>query len=772
MAAVPNTTKTGRPATTTDGRPTAHARPATGDCVVGEAAPPGRDGQVEAAPTDPYAAYTNQVEDYDVDTPDLSSVLPPFVAGLLAVAGRLLAVLAYRDAFVLADKPLNRRSAKAKATVFAHLPPECDRPDRAWRLAWARCLDDLAGDLEAGRAPLPRCTGERWALQVMADRAPYLLACADAELANLGVSVPSDEDGGYRPPYWDGVVEAFVVDDAPYSIAEARDGDGDGVEEPAGGWEAATYWFSPYGITTARPADRGHPTWVQTALAGTPAEPPGGFDRADRLLGYATRVDAWAAYTDEFRDSVDYRVLAEVLTPQAAALLIVAAQRLAEIGYQEVIGHGDEPLEREPDDDGGWYITGVFLANLPPLCDAQNQPWRLAMVRAVDDLADDLQAGRAPLPRCNAEEIALHLILNEASALLDEADDRMYFAALGLPPRPAWSPRHRQFDLMREVFLQDEDVLMAYDADIAHVATDPAHAVNQWLHTGDLRPPAWFWTFGNLRPRPAARGFPATVLAALRASSPALRFAPAADATDRPDPAETARARLDDTFELLVGLAQRRFFDRPCAVAMARTLHDLLVAFLDTPDLQPARVWILGNNATVGDELLIVNEQFNIEGRTRTWRLGADLTDGDARTWALAMLTDCAAKVIAAYATRSPVLFLDMHNAPAQPIDPQLPQQLSGRAAHLAARTTLAGFLTHRRTDLGLSVPQLADGALLPTPVITGWEDGSDATPTQLLRCAPVLQIPEDVLLNARGGLRDPRYWPVPSPATRLDTPH
>jgi hypothetical protein len=389
-------------------------------------------------------------------------------------------------------------------------------------------------------------------------------------------------------------------------------------------------------------------------------------------------------------------VLAEVLTPQAAALLIVAAERLAEVGYQEVAGQGDEPLQREPDDDGGWYTTGVFLANLPPICDGCNQAWRLAMVRAVDDLAGDLRDGRAPLPRCNAEEIALHLILQEAAALLDEADDRMYFAQLGLPPRPAWSPRYCQFDLMREVFLQDEDVLMAYDAGIADVATDPDHAVNQWLHAGDLRPPAWFWTFHNLRPRPAARGFPASVLAALRASSPALRasspalrFAPPADADDRAVPTAPVSARLDETFELLVGLAQRRFFDRTCAVAMARTLHDLLVAFLDTPDLHPARVWILGHNATVGNELLIVDEQFSIEGHTRTWRLGADLTDDDARRWILGMLTDCAAKVIAAYATRSPVLFLDMHNVPAQPLDPALPPALSARAAHLAARTTL-----------------------------------------------------------------------------------
>src|SRR5207247_10278515 len=131
---------------------------------------------------------------------------------------------------------------------------------------------------------------------------------------------------------------------------------------------------------------------------------------------------------DECGARLHYRVRAGAPTPQPAALLIVAAGRLAEAGYREVVGHGDEPLQREPGDDGGWYTSGVFLANLPPLCDVQNQPWRLAMVRAVDDLADDLRAGRAPLPRCNADEIALHLILNEASALLAEADDREYMA--------------------------------------------------------------------------------------------------------------------------------------------------------------------------------------------------------------------------------------------------------------------------------------------------------------------------------------------------------
>jgi hypothetical protein len=179
-------------------------------------------------------------------------------------------------------------------------------------------------------------------------------------------------------------------------------------------------------------------------LTGSTSAPEVGFDRPAALLGYTSRTDAWQAYTHDYRGDAEYRVLAEVLTPQGAVLLTAAAQRLATVGYQEVVAHGDEPLHRELGDDAGWYTDEAFLANLPPVCDRCDQAWRLAMVRAVDDLAEDLRAGWAPLPRCNAEEVALHLILQEAAGLLEDADDGE-LAALGLPPRSAWSPRHRQF---------------------------------------------------------------------------------------------------------------------------------------------------------------------------------------------------------------------------------------------------------------------------------------------------------------------------------------
>src|SRR5207248_4212173 len=132
--------------------------------VSGEAAKFRRHTEVTAVQDHPYAAYTAQAEDYDVGCAELDEVLPPFTAGLLVAASRLLATLAYRDALDYGDRPFKRRSAKARHRVLARLPTDCDGQDRAFRLRFARGFDDLASDIEAGRAPLPRCTGERHAL--------------------------------------------------------------------------------------------------------------------------------------------------------------------------------------------------------------------------------------------------------------------------------------------------------------------------------------------------------------------------------------------------------------------------------------------------------------------------------------------------------------------------------------------------------------------------------------------------------------------------------
>ena len=323
---------------------------------------------------------------------------------------------------------------------------------------------------------------------------------------------------------------------------------------------------------------------------------------------------------------------------------------------------------------------------------------------------------------------------------------------------------------MRETFLQDDDFMMFYDARMADVASDPDHVAMQYLNVGDIRPPSWWWTFDNLRPRDAGRGFDPHVMDRLRATSPALRFAvstpPASDQSldgDQPAVNPALPPGLAEEFELFVGLAQRRFFDRRCAVAMARSLARLLTVFLDDPDLQVHRIWMLGQRAVIGEEMLIVDEDFSLDGHRHLWRLRSDQADGEARAWTLQMLADCSAKVLVQYAIAAPELMLDLDRTAVPRVDQTLPRTLAQRSRVLGRITTLAGFLRHRRHALGLSLRHVAEAAILPVPVVAGWEAGGPAAPSQLIRCAPVLQLPEAALLTAADGGRDHGYWPLPT---------
>jgi len=96
------------------------------------------------------------------------------------------------------------------------------------------------------------------------------------------------------------------------------------------------------------------------------------------------------------------------LTPRTAAMLYVNAQALADAGYDDVHGYGDEPVTRDAD----WAVFDEY----PPITFRQDAVWRRQAARAFDDLADDLGSGRLPEPRCPAEEMALRLILAAAQA--------------------------------------------------------------------------------------------------------------------------------------------------------------------------------------------------------------------------------------------------------------------------------------------------------------------------------------------------------------------
>ncbi|MFJ5851171.1 hypothetical protein [Streptomyces sp. NPDC092903] len=742
---------------------------------------------------DPFCQLTEESEQFDVPGGGMEEILPPFEAGLVMAAGRALAVLAYRDAVAFGDEPFTRDIPGATGSVLALLPEACDRMDRGFRAAVARALWDLGDDLAAGLAPMPRCAAEGWALGCMLEAAPAMFAATDEELRALGVAVPGNPDeSDYRPPYWDEAWQ-LIVEDAKYSIPEAQPAagaqqnvkDGDVPEEPAWGWDAPRYWFSPFSFIRPRDVERGHPDWARRHLDGEVLDAPEPLTsaRATALLHLdsVSRAGGETAVGDEdmaeggrgfFGDARD-----GVLTPLAARLLAVGADQVAEAGWHDLFHYGDRVFERpEDEDDELWLGDDSFLGNLPPLCDGQGAAWRLAMVGAVKNLADDLRAGRAPNASCTAEELALHLIVGRTKELVDLLDDDDYTKELGLPAGDRISVRHRAFDLVLDYYLQDFDVLMHYDSDLSEVVTDPDHPANLQLSIGDLRPRAWFAPFGNTRPR-RPRAWEPWLLDRLAGADPNAFFASTpALVGDQEEaageiPATVLPSGLREEFETFVGLAQRRFFDEPTAIHMSVTLERLLTLFLSSPSLAPHDIWPLNPRASaVRAGLLLVDHDFCLRGLNSTWRLGADRTDGQARVWACELLLDCANYALANH-HRQPGAYLRGTTPPA-PLDPGLANTLEDRLTVLSRDMTTAGTLHHRMTHLGLNSLQLAQAAILPEPMITAWLAGVPASPSQLIRCAPALQMSEDRLLDTVAGKRDRHHWPLPEPAPdRLGRP-
>jgi hypothetical protein len=129
--------------------------------------------------------------------------------------------------------------------------------------------------------------------------------------------------------------------------------------------------------------------------------------------------------------------------------------------------------------------------------------WCARFGQAARHLEDDLDHGRLPLPTCTAEEIALHLALDETEVVLDLATDSDQYARTVFGELPE-HPRDYDWDLCHDAFFQDSDVLFLYDS-AADGIEDPETDINQHFGIGDLRPARWFDTFLNMKPRhPAA----------------------------------------------------------------------------------------------------------------------------------------------------------------------------------------------------------------------------------------------------------------------------
>lgn len=183
------------------------------------------------------------------------------------------------------------------------------------------------------------------------------------------------------------------------------------------------------------------------------------------------------------------------LTPRTADLLLTSLSVLADQAYDDADELRDQPVTKQR--PGNWEL----FTRLPSLTWSADRSWRRRMARAFDDLSDDLEHGRWPQPSCTAEEMALHLAIEDAPSYLDdiETSDTAHTQL----------PEHRDdydWNACSDLFFQDHDVLMLFDARLDGIE-DPDGDVNQHLGMGDLHAAAWFEPFGYPPARDPKRGF-------------------------------------------------------------------------------------------------------------------------------------------------------------------------------------------------------------------------------------------------------------------------
>jgi hypothetical protein len=157
--------------------------------------------------------------------------------------------------------------------------------------------------------------------------------------------------------------------------------------------------------------------------------------------------------------------------------------------------HDGNPMR----DEGDWPLFDRY----PRITWGQDAMWRRQAARAYDDLASDLENGAWPHPTCPAEEMALHMILEDAASAVEDSWTGMDEATLtSLPGHPDDFDR----DAMPGVLLQDTDILQLFDPGLDGIE-DPHDELNVDMAMGDYRPSAWFKAFANMEPRDERRPF-------------------------------------------------------------------------------------------------------------------------------------------------------------------------------------------------------------------------------------------------------------------------
>lgn len=182
------------------------------------------------------------------------------------------------------------------------------------------------------------------------------------------------------------------------------------------------------------------------------------------------------------------------MTARTSRILSCNLEILADMAHDELDELGDQPISPN--------IFGIFFARLPASTWGQPRHWRRRVLRALDDLNEDIALGHSPEPRCAAEELALHFALESASAMTCDEPDLVAELAQGLPDQQG----DYDWPVCSDLLFQDHDVLFLYNP-MMQGLEHPDDPLNRHMGIGDLRPEGWFEEFENVLPRDPSRGF-------------------------------------------------------------------------------------------------------------------------------------------------------------------------------------------------------------------------------------------------------------------------
>ncbi|MFZ3571275.1 tetratricopeptide repeat protein [Streptomyces sp. BH097] len=151
------------------------------------------------------------------------------------------------------------RPRKFGPFMLANLPSQTWQQGRKWRRKFARCYDDLAEDIRAGRLPSPTCTGEEMALHMALQSASAMTLDQMDFVEEICVGLPESPDDFDWADCKDLLFEDHDVLWLYWPWMSGVEDPADPVNRFAGiAYLRPEEWFEPFSKDKARASGRGH----------------------------------------------------------------------------------------------------------------------------------------------------------------------------------------------------------------------------------------------------------------------------------------------------------------------------------------------------------------------------------------------------------------------------------------------------------------------------------------------------------------------------------